>query len=161
MSSHGEEEVLNAANLGVSIGVDDGDDFIKVSKLALNTCASELAQHVADGESAALCVAVQVQVGGKINPGAILLLDDRAILAWTEGTFRVKTRTQVLFLANIESVTTALKRPNRLEQTVATVCTTAGHEHEILFWPVMKPRLGTLVCGFLDGTLKPVWAEEL
>jgi hypothetical protein len=78
--------VLDAARKGAQFGSVD-DQFAKVSEHALSSVGLELARNVQPGERASFCIPVQVVNGSTVDPGAVLFLEHRAVLAWSEGTF--------------------------------------------------------------------------
>lgn len=56
------------------------DMFIKMTQNALNMVATEVSAHVRDGENPGVFFPVEVSVDGKDRLGAILVLEDRAIM---------------------------------------------------------------------------------
>lgn len=105
-----DEVVVASAQTGVD-GVGD-DLFFKLTRNTLDLFGPALVRHVCDGERPGFLSALEVALDRKERLGAILVLADRAILAWSVGTLRMRDFHEVIPLATVTDVVTG-ERPRK------------------------------------------------
>lgn len=94
--------VVDSANAAVNTVATDV--FVKLTKNTLNLTGDEIGRHVKSTDGPRLFSPLEVITDGKDRLGAILTLDDRAVLGWTVGTFRMKNFETVIPYSSIESI---------------------------------------------------------
>lgn len=143
------ESIFNAANQAV--GMADEDRFTKLTELTLKLVAREVGRHLTPQRSVHLFVPVEVEVAGKREGGALVLLDGAAIIAWHTGTFRIKNAETVVPLASVTSVTTADQRRGPVEGTWTALTIHADRTWTVCIPPGASTLLVQTVVGVLEG----------
>lgn len=148
------QAVIDAAQRGAQMAGGD-QRYVQLTEVALKTVGLELARHLGPGESPSLCVPAQVGHDGRYDPGMVLLLDKGAVLAWFEGTFRVKVRSLAFAHGDISDVTTGTHDGGRLSPYRAAITFVAGGaRHEfVLPSKVAHDRLTHMVNDILSGAV--------
>lgn len=146
--------IIDAAERGAQIAGGD-QRYVSLATGALKTVAVELAGHLQPGESASLCVPAEVAHDGRYDPGMVLLLARRVVIAWFEGTFRVKVRSISFAFSDISEVATATRDRGRLSpHRDAITFTAAGARHEfVLPSRVAQNRLTAMVSDLVSGAV--------
>lgn len=148
------QAVFDAAGRGAQMAGGD-QRYVKLTELGLKTVGVELARHLRSGESASLCVPVDVAHDGRYDPGLVMLLDDRTVITWFEGTFRVKVHSLAFAHDDISGVTTAPRdgrRTSVYQDAITFVAGGARHEF-VLPSKVAHGRLTSMVHGVLCGAV--------
>lgn len=99
-----EEILLSAANFTSNLG--QHETFAKLITLALKMCGLSLVTYIDEEDNSGLFIPVGVFVHGKWEHGCILTLQDRAVIAWWTGVFRIKHFFQVVPYETITGVST-------------------------------------------------------
>jgi hypothetical protein len=146
--------VIDAAERGAQLAGGD-QRFVKLTEVALRTVGLELARHLQAGESASLCVPADVAHDGRYHPGMVLLLDNCAVIAWFEGTLRIKVRSVAFALGDISAVATSTRDRGRLSPYRDAITFVAGGaRHEFVLPSRMaEGRLTFMVSGALSGAV--------
>jgi hypothetical protein len=129
--------------------------YLSLAHSALKMVGLELARYLRPGEIASLCVPAEVAHDGRHDPGMVLLLDDRAVVAWFEGTVRVTRRSLYFAYGDISEVTTVARDRGRLAVYRDAISFTAGGaRHEfVLPSKVAKAALAGMVSGVMSGAV--------
>jgi len=149
-----QQAVIKAADVG--FGMAGGDKrLLELVKTSLQGVGAELARQVRPGERANVFVPVAAVHDGKSDPGALLLLDDRVVIAWIEGTFRPKQRSVTVALADISNVSTGTSNQGRFSPYEAAITFLAGGaKHEfVLASRASHDRLTMIISSALSGAL--------
>jgi hypothetical protein len=152
--------VVDAFNEGAKLGALDGR-FVKLTTNAMQLVGLELARNVDASDRASICVPVNVDVGSKINPGAILLLEDRVVIAWSEGALRPKPRSLTCELSEVSNVVSSKRRVGKISAQLDAVSFTAAEEmiQIILHSEVSHDRLTPVISGALNGAVTFNWED--
>lgn len=147
-----QRAVIDAAERGAQIAGGD-QRYVELIKVTLKAAGLELARNLQPGENASLCVPADVAHDGRYDPGMVLLSDKRTVIAWIEGTFRVKVRSLAIAHADVSEVATATRDRGRLSpyrDAITFVAHGARHEF-VLPSKVAEGRLTFMVSGVLSG----------
>lgn len=155
-----QDKLLDAATAAAELGEAD-DRYMKILKMALSTCREELICQLELTDRVSLCIPINTDVDGKVNSGALLLTEDRAILTWLEGSFRVRTRSAVTQLTDISDVTVFTRKIGRVSaQLDAISYRVSQRRFELIFYSdISHPRLVATVGGILNGSATPPGKE--
>jgi len=129
--------------------------YLELAHADLKMVGLELARHLEPGEVASLCLPAEVAHDGRYDPGMVLLLDKRAVIAWFEGTLRVTKRSLAFTLSDIsELATVARDRGRRSVFRQAVTFAVGGARHEIVLpSEAAKGLLTDMVSGVLSGAV--------
>ena len=126
--------VRAAAGRGVEIGAGDVR-FQAVSENALRLLETALAEHVTGAERVAICLPVLVVDRRDRFAGAVLLVDQRAVLAWSEGQFRPRTNSLAIDYSDIHDVRRGERSFGHYAVPRQTISFAAGdRHHEIVLY---------------------------
>lgn len=147
-----KEAVIAAAGRGAQLAGGD-QRYVAAAHAALQAVGVELACQLAAGESASVCAPVEVAHSGRYDPGMILLLEKRAVIAWVEGKFRLRARSLVLAYSDISKVNTIARDRGRLSPYQAGISFFAYGAEQVLVLPskVAKSGLSFAIRGLLSG----------
>ena len=84
--------------------------YVELAELAMSLVGLELASSVKQGERAAFAVSVQVDLGSKLYPGAVLVLEHRVVVAWSEGILRPTPHSMAAKLGDVSDVETSKRK---------------------------------------------------
>lgn len=156
-----KQRVLDAAEQGAQLGALDGR-FVKLVELAMQMVGLELARNIRPGERAALCVPVQVDNRSKVNPGAILLLEHRVVVAWSEGILRPKPHSVAYALTDVSDVRTFKRKVGKVSAQLDAISFTAQTDavEIILHSEVSHQRVTLVVSGALGRSVTFNWDES-
>lgn len=146
--------VIAAAERGAQLAGGD-QRYVAAAKTGLEAVGAELARHIEPGENkSSLCVPAVVAHDGRHDPGMVLLLRERVIIAWIEGTLRVKRRSLAFAYRDISDVATVDRDRGRLSPYRDGISFAAGgSRHEfVLPSKVAKEALTATITGVLSGT---------
>lgn len=148
------QEIVDAAERGAQIAGSD-QRYVKLTKVTLQTVGRELARHLQPGEEAPLCIPADVAHDGRYDPGMVLLLAKRTVVAWVEGTLRIRVRSLSFAHDDISEVATVARDRGRLSPCRDAIIFVAGEErHEFVFpSKVARELLSTTVSGMLVGAI--------
>lgn len=156
-----EDIVIDSANAAANtVGT---DEFVKLTKYALNMTGSEIGRHVNSTDGPGLFSPLSVVKDGKDRLGAILALEDRAILAWTVGTFRMKNFETVIPYSAIESLELGTRPGGAMSKDRETLRIKAdGQTWDVVFANVFEGgrSIVPFIKGVLEGSIKPVFESE-
>lgn len=148
------QTVIDAAERGAQMAGGD-QRYVKLTEAGLKTVGLELARHLQPGENASLCIPTEVAHDDRYDPGMVLVSDKRAVIAWIEGTFRVKVRSLAFTHGDISQVATATRDRGRLSpyrDVITFVAGGARHEF-VLPSKVAESRLTFMVSGVVSGAV--------
>lgn len=155
-----QDIVIESANAAITtVGT---DDFAKLTKHALNLTGSEVAQHVNADDVPGLFSPVDVEMDGKDRLGAILTLEDRAIIAWTVGTFRMKNFEAVIPRASIDELELTTRPGGSMTKDRDLLRVRAGTQNwSLAFANVFEGgrSIAPFLKGVLEGSIKPVFED--
>ena len=134
--------------------------FAKQTEVALKLCGHEMARHVDPDEPAGLFAPLFVERDSKEHPGAVLILRDRAVIAWAVGLVRVKNFEEVVPLRSIKRVERQKLPDSRLSGSRELLRVDADQHWTLIFSETHGPSIAFLVGGLLDGSLKPIDADS-
>lgn len=151
-----QRAVVAAAEQGAQVAGDD-QRYAKFTEVTLQMVGLELARHLQPGETASLCIPADIAHDGRYDPGMVLLLDKRAVIAWFEGTFRIKVRSLAFAHSDISDVSTASRDRGRFSLCRDAITFVAdGAQHEfVLPSRAAEDRLTFMVHGILSGWITP------
>lgn len=150
-----KEIVVEAFRRGAELAATD-ERFVKLARYAMQLVGLELARNVAPGERAAFCVPVQVDNGSKVNPGAVLLLEHRVVVAWSEAVLHPTPRSSAFALADIADVRSFQRKVGKVSAQLDAISFSA-HERAIeviLHSAVSNKRLAFMIVGTLNGSIR-------
>jgi hypothetical protein len=152
---------VDAFERGVQIGALDAR-FVKLVEMAMKTVGLELARNVLAGERGVFCVPAQVAKATDVDPGAVLLLEDRVVIAWSEGIFRPRPHSLAWPLADVSDMRIFKRKAGKLSARLDAIAFSAhGCNIEvILHSEVAHNRLVAMVAGVLDGSISFDWNES-
>ncbi|HMS71736.1 MAG TPA: hypothetical protein PKB03_01760 [Baekduia sp.] len=156
-----EDIVIDSANAAANTVATD--EFVTLTKHALNLTGVELGRHVTSTDVPGLFSPTEVMQDGKGRLGAILALDDRAILAWTVGTFRMKNFETVIPYSAIESLELGTRPGGAMTKDRETLRIKADAQTwELVFANVFEGgrSIVPFLKGVLEGSIKPVFENE-
>lgn len=147
--------VLAAANRAAEwVGT---DAFVKHGTTFVRLVGAEMAKHVNEAETAGFFVPASFEQDGKELSGAILTLDDRAVFAWTVGTFRVRNFEAVVPYASINAVERTIRPGGKLTDDLERLSIRAERD-----WNVLVPNgydggkdIVPLIADLLSGKPPP------
>jgi hypothetical protein len=146
--------VIEAFNQGIRQVGDE--QFAKMSKYQVQLVGEELASHVR-GDRASLALPVTVHSESVEDIGALLLLEHRAVVAWSHGVLRKRTDSFSETYANLKNI--HLRSVRDQDKDFTNICFDAGTGHFELTVLFAKPTFAAMVKGVLEGSLRPVFAE--
>jgi hypothetical protein len=97
-----DEIVIEAAQ--TVAGLADDSKFVTLAQDSLKLFGPQMVPLVTAGDSASFFAPILLLIDGALRPCAVLLLQDRMVFAWTTGTFRVKSHTNVAPLTSVQSI---------------------------------------------------------
>jgi hypothetical protein len=153
-----QDIVIDSAASSAEMVATEG--FAKLTKHALRLTGSEIARHVASTDRRGLLAPVELVKDGKRLLGAILALEDRAIVAWTTGTLRVKNFETVVPYGSIESIEVGTRPGGAMSKARETLRIKAdGQVWDLVFANVFEggTSIVPFIAGMLDGAIKPVY----
>jgi hypothetical protein len=146
--------VIAAAERGAQLAGGD-QRYIAIAKTAMEAVGAELARQIEHGESASVCAPVDVAHDGRHDPGMVLLLNERVVIAWFEGTLRVKRRSLAFSYRDISEVATAARDRGRLSPYRDGISFAAGGARQEFVLPskVAKDGLTSMIKDLLTGAV--------
>jgi hypothetical protein len=147
-------KVADAINYGVHPGALEDGRFMSIAQGALKLVGLELARNVRPEERAAFCVPVQVAVDGStLHPGAVVLLEDRVIVAWSDVMPPSTPHAISCQIPDVSNVKVRTRDMTTLPWSRdALLFSVAGRAIElVLYSDVSEDRAGTLLCSALRG----------
>lgn len=148
-----KDAVVEAFEAGARIGAQD-DTFVKLAVSAMKTVGLTLVEQLAPGDRPRVAVPVMVDTGRKPEPGALLTLDERVVVAWFEGTLRAISHARTIRLDQITDISSSRRKPGRMQVEVDCIAVSyEGKRIEILLHSPSHKRLLFMVKGFLDGSV--------
>ena len=156
-----QDVVFESANAAANtVGT---EDFTKLTKNALNLTGSGVARHVSATDGPGLFSPANLIKDGKDRLAAILALEDRAIIGWTVGTFRMKNFETVIPYASISSLDLGTRTGGSMTKDRETLTITAdGTTWELIFANVFDGgrSIAPFLIGVMDGSIRPVFEAE-
>lgn len=151
-ATEAKEAVITAAERGAQLAGGD-QRYVGAAHAALKAVGVELACQLEPGESASVCAPVEVAHSSRYDPGMILLLENRAVIAWIEGKFRLKVRSRSFAYRDISKVNTIARDRGRLSPYQAGIAFFADGTEQVLILPskVAKKGLSFTIRGLLSG----------
>jgi len=166
MTAHAPSEeaaqlVLDAFEEGVRLGAID-ERFAKLAKYSVQLVGLELARNVRPGERRTFCVPVQVATGAKVEPGALLLLEHRLVVAWSEGVLRPQDHSVACALSEVSDIRSFKRKTGRLSDEQDAISFSAGGRRVelVLYSTVSHQRLTMMIGGVLNGAITPVYEYD-
>jgi hypothetical protein len=149
-----KQKVVDAAERAAQMAGGD-ERYVKLTQLALKTVGLELARYLEPDENASLCVPADVAHDGRYDPGMVLLSDERAVITWFEGTFRVKVHSRAVGYGDMKEVATSARDRGRLSPYRDGITfMVGGARHEfVLPSKIAEERLTFMVHGILSGAI--------
>lgn len=149
-----KEAVIAAAERGAQLAGGD-QRYVAAVYTALKTIGVELACQLEAGESASVCAPVEVAHSGRYDPGMVLLLEKRAVIAWIEGKFRLRVRSLVFAYSDIDKVNTIARDRGRLSLYQAGISFFADGAEQVFVLPskVAKSGLSFTIRRLLSGAV--------
>jgi hypothetical protein len=145
-------KVIAAAERGAQLAGGD-QRYVAIAKTAMSAVGAELARHIEPDETASICSPVDVAHDGRYDRGMVLLLKERVIIAWFEGTLRVKRRSLAYSYRDISEVATVERDRGRLSPYREGISfAAAGAQQEfVLPSKVAKDGLRSMIKDLLCG----------
>lgn len=156
-----EDIVIDSANAAANTVATN--EFVKLTQNALKLTGAELGRHVKPTDGPGLFSPVDVAEDGKDRLGAVLALEDRAIIGWIVGTFRIKNFESVIPYDSIESVERGTRAGSALSKERETLRVKAdGKTWELVFANIFEGgrSIVPFIEGMLEGTITPVFETE-
>ena len=156
-----KQTVVDAYEQGAQLAALD-NRYVKLAELSMQMVGLELARNVMPGEHAAFCVPVQVASGSKVNPGAVLVLEHRVVIAWSEGVLRPKPHSVAYELSDVGDVRSFTRKVGRVSAELDAISFVAHDSTvEIVFHSeVSHERVTPTVHGVLNGGVTYNWNEQ-
>ncbi len=152
-----EQVVIDSANAAIeTVGT---EPFFKLTKNLLGMTGSQLAKQVDPEDGPGLFAPLELEDDGKDRLGAILALDDRAIIAWTVGTFRMKNFEAVVSYDSIASVEFTTRKGGAISKDREGLRIVAERTWNLVFGAVFEGgnSIRPFIGGMLSGAMKPVF----
>lgn len=150
-----EDVVLGSANLAVdTVGT---ASFAKRTRAALRRAGEEMARHATD-EGLGIFAPVDVVADGRDHPGAVLALEDRVIIGWTEGTLRTRNVGTVIPTAALRRVERAVRAGGAMTGQREVLRLETERERWTLVFEDVREGDGSIVAlihGVLTGAVSP------
>ena len=147
-------KVIAAAERGAQLAGGD-QRYVTIAKTAMAAVGAELARQIEHDESASVCAPADVAHDGRYDPGMVLLLKERVIIAWFEGTLRVKRRSLAYSYHDISEVAAVARDRGRLSPYRDGISFAAGGTQQEFVLPskVAKDGLGSMIKDLLSGAI--------
>jgi hypothetical protein len=129
--------------------------YLELTQSTLKMVGLELARNVEPGERSSICLPAEVAHDGRYDPGMVLLLDKRVVLAWFEGTLKVTRHSRAFALADISEVAKVTRDRGRLAVYREAITFAAGGARYEFVLPskAIKGMVIDVVSGVLSGTV--------
>lgn len=135
-----EERLLDALNF--ALNMIENENIVKLARYQLSMSGEEIIEELGLDERIAFATPADVIVGGKGEPGMIILCEDRVILNWSTGIRKPETHIESMPIDDNLNVTKELKKLGILKGLAAVACFRCVSR--LMFHNVfMRPR-GTL-----------------
>lgn len=146
--------VIAAAERGAQLAGGD-QRYIALTKTGLEAVGAELARQIESGESGSICVPADVAHDGRLDPGMVLLMKERVVIAWIEGTLRVKRRSLAFSYRDISEVAASTRDRGRLSpyQDGITFAVGGVRQEFVLPSKVAKDSLAAMIRDLLSGSV--------
>lgn len=154
-------KLIDAINQGMELGALD-NRFVKLAENMMGLVGLTLSAAIGPDERAAFCFPATVDAGqGKLQPGMVLLLEHRLVIAWSEGMLRPKEFSLTFELPAITNVQKVKRKNGRVSAQLDTITFDSGGRHiELLMYSeVIEPRLTLMFEGALDGSVTFTWSD--
>lgn len=125
--------------------------FVSMTEKALSLIGVEIEKLVHDEDRPGLFSPVEIARQGKNRIGGILVLDDRLILGWVEGNFRIKNFEAVVPKDTITSVTRGVQDGSAFSKPRETLTIAAQDTWQLTFANLFEG--GTSIVPFLEGVI--------
>jgi hypothetical protein len=157
-----EQVLIDSAN--AAIGTVETDDFAKLTKYARGLTGAEVSRHIQPTDEPGLFSPVDVEKDGKDRAGSILALSERAIIAWTVGTFRIKNYEIVIPSTSIKTLEQRTRPGGAMskDREVLYIETSDGVTWNLAFPNAFDGGRSIVpwLEGVLTGALKPVFDAQ-
>ncbi|MEJ2887950.1 hypothetical protein [Actinomycetospora aeridis] len=138
-------------------------DYARMTQVALTLTGQQLERYVRQADRPGFIAPVDVEEGGKDRDGALLALPDRAVIAWTVGTFRPKNYEVEVPAAAIVSLERGERPPTRwARQREVLQITTADRTWSLVLPDVLDGGQSIVpwLQGMLRGAVEPVFERD-
>ena len=139
------EVVIESANNAA--GYVGTEQFVKLVKLAITMVGAEIARHVRPDERPGMLVPVGFEENGKLVTGALLALEERAIVGWTTGTLRIRNFEAVVPYDSVERCEVEVHDG----RDVLEMTTQERVWSFVVYMEPDAPKLAPLVQGVMEG----------
>lgn len=158
MTAMTEKLVVESAN--ATIATIGSDLFGQLTAIVVRDIGPDIAQHLDASDEPGILSPVSVEHEGKDRPGAMLVLTDRAIVAWKVGTIWKKRHQAVIqrqAIISIEEVGHRSAERDSLRITEDEGTWTLSFSSNKLLG---EPRLALFIKEVLEGNITPVFEER-
>lgn len=134
----------------------DSDHYFKLTKALLGVSADEILKHVNGDEAPGLLSPIEIEAGGKDQTGLALALNERLIVAWSTGTFRIKHFSFAVDRDAIDHVTSENVPGKGARNARDHVTVVTGTDRHVLLFPFPvgdAKAIAPVFAGFLDGSV--------
>lgn len=155
-----EDVVIASAEAAASlVGT---DRFLKMTTYALRLHGKEICGCLRGDEGPGLLAPADVVIDGKDRSGAILTLEDRAVIAWTVGTLRIQSFQEVVPYAEIASHQLTTRPAGAMSKEREVLEIVAGSRWELAFYNVFEGgrSIAPFLQGMIGGWAKPVFERS-
>jgi hypothetical protein len=144
-----EAAIVTAAKAGT-------DRCVKMVENSLKLCGKAILPYIHRGDESGLFVPLLVKHQGKEQPGCILTLSDRAVLAWITGTFRVKNFEAVIPYSSIEWIEAEAEPASRTSAARDVLRILAEDEWTIILQNIFGDGMNipAVLHGVLSGSVE-------
>jgi hypothetical protein len=128
----------------------------------LGLVGSEVARHLDPAEKPGLFTPANLEHDGKDRLGAVLALEDRAIIAWTTGTLRIKNFETVIPRSSVERTETGTRPAGAMSKDRETLSiVTESDTWDLVFPNVFEGgrSIVPFVVAMLEGALELKFGE--
>jgi hypothetical protein len=157
-----EQLIIDAANRGIGLA-GSGEFIYGMTVNVLKLMGRDFAAQLRPGDRPSILLVCDVEVdGGKGNPGAVLCLEDRIVLAWMKGTFRPTTEIRVVPLVDVVGLTRTTRTGSRArgDRTLLSFSSRQGATTLVLYSPKMEEAAVFTTEGILSGAITFTWGED-
>jgi len=136
--------------------------FQELMGSTLRLTAPELIAHIDPRDTPGLLVPAFVCIGGKNQPGCLLALSDRVVIAWSAGVLRPKSSIAVLPYSSIERIDHDVRPESRASWGRAVLRVEAEQSWTFEFVDKVfegGTNIVPLLALVLEGVAKPVWRD--
>lgn len=152
-----EERFLDALNLALNLI--ENENIVKLARHQLSLSGEEIIEELGLDERIAFATPADVIVGGKGEPGMVILCEDRVMLNWSTGIRKPETHIESMPLDDNLHVTKELKKLGILKGWRSLMQMRGAHSWEFHVYDEKSGVLGNWVEGIATRVMVPNFSD--